>query len=72
VCRALATGGARRIALEDPSNPEDAMVAAGAGLEPVSVGVDAGGIRIDELLRARVDAIVLTPAHQNPTRRRRL
>ena len=67
VCRALGMCGARRVALEDPSNPEDAMVAARAGLEPVSVGVDAGGILLDELLRADVDAVVLTPAHQHPT-----
>jgi GntR family transcriptional regulator/MocR family aminotransferase len=67
VCRALAMAGGRRVALEDPSNPEDAMVAARAGLEPVLVGVDAGGIRLDELLRADADAVVLTPAHQHPT-----
>jgi GntR family transcriptional regulator/MocR family aminotransferase len=67
VCRALAMSGAGRIALEDPSNPEDAMVATRAGLEPVHVGVDAGGIRLDELLRADADAVVVTPAHQHPT-----
>jgi GntR family transcriptional regulator/MocR family aminotransferase len=67
VCRALAMSGARRVALESPSNPEDAMVAARAGLEPVRIGVDAGGIRLDELLRADADAVVLTPAHQHPT-----
>jgi GntR family transcriptional regulator/MocR family aminotransferase len=67
VCRAMAMSGARRIALEDPSNPEDAMVAIRAGLEPVRVGVDADGVRLDELRHARADAVVLTPAHQNPT-----
>ena len=67
VCRALGMRGARRVALEDPSNPEDAMVAARAGLEPVSIGVDAGGILLDELLQADVDAVVVTPAHQHPT-----
>jgi GntR family transcriptional regulator/MocR family aminotransferase len=67
VCRALATAGARRIGLEDPSNPEDAMVATRAGLEPVRVGVDAGGVRLDDVIRADPDALVLTPAHQNPT-----
>ncbi len=67
VCRALATAGARRMALESPSNPEDAMVAARAGLEPVRVAVDAGGIRLDELQEAHADAVVLTPAHQHPT-----
>ena len=67
VFRALGMRGARRVALEDPSNPEDAMVAVRAGLEPVSVVVDAGGIMLGELLRADADAVVLTPAHQNPT-----
>jgi GntR family transcriptional regulator/MocR family aminotransferase len=67
VCRALAAGGARRIALEDPSNPEDAEVAARAGLEPVPIGVDQGGTRVDELTRADPDAVALTPAHQHPS-----
>jgi GntR family transcriptional regulator/MocR family aminotransferase len=67
VFRALATAGARRVALEDPSNPEDAMVAVRAGLEPIRVGIDAEGIRLDELQRADADAVVLTPAHQHPT-----
>jgi GntR family transcriptional regulator/MocR family aminotransferase len=67
VCRALAASGARRIALENPSNPEDAIVAARAGLEPVRIGVDACGIRLDELQQSDADAVVLTPAHQHPT-----
>ena len=67
MCHALAAAGAKRIALEDPSNPEDALVAAHAGLEPVSIGVDEAGTRIDELERADADAVVLTPAHQHPT-----
>lgn len=67
VCRALAARGAKRIALEDPSNPEDAEVAARAGLEPVPIGVDQGGTRIDELKRADPEAVALTPAHQHPS-----
>ena len=67
VCRALSSAGARRIALEDPGNPEEAMVAARAGLEPIRIGVDSGGLQIAELERAGVDAVVLTPAHQHPT-----
>jgi GntR family transcriptional regulator/MocR family aminotransferase len=67
VCHALAGDGVKRIALEDSSNPEDAMVAARAGLEPVRVGVDEGGARVDELERVRAQAVVLTPAHQHPT-----
>jgi GntR family transcriptional regulator/MocR family aminotransferase len=67
VCHALAAAGAKRIALEDPSNPEDGLVAARAGLEPVLIGVDHAGTRIDELERANAEAVVLTPAHQHPT-----
>jgi DNA-binding transcriptional regulator YhcF (GntR family) len=67
VCHALAAGGATRIALEDPSNPEDGLVAARAGLEPVPIGVDGAGTRVDELEHANADAIVVTPAHQHPT-----
>ncbi len=67
VCHSLAAAGARRIALDDPSNPEDAAVAARAGLATVRIGVDAAGTRIDELTHADADAVVLTPAHQHPT-----
>ncbi len=47
VCHALAAAGAKRIALEDPSNPEDGLVVARAGLEPVSIGVDDAGTQVD-------------------------
>ncbi|HEX4009548.1 MAG TPA: PLP-dependent aminotransferase family protein [Solirubrobacteraceae bacterium] len=67
VCRALAAGGATRIALEDPSNPEDRLIVERAGLRPVAVEVDERGTRVDDLERARADAVVLTPAHQHPT-----
>jgi len=67
VCAALASAGATRIALDDPSNPEDAQVAARAGLEPVCISVDDAGTRVEELTQARADAVVLTPAHQHPT-----
>jgi GntR family transcriptional regulator/MocR family aminotransferase len=67
VCQALAQRGATRIAVEDPSNPEQAEIAARAGLEPVPVAVDEAGIRVDALERAGADAVVVTPAHQHPT-----
>jgi GntR family transcriptional regulator / MocR family aminotransferase len=67
VCHALRQRGATRIALEDPSNPEQREIAARAGLEAVAIGVDDSGLRVDELERARVDAVVVTPAHQDPT-----
>ena len=67
VCNALASAGARRIALEDPSNPEQAQIARRAGLEPVAVPVDRDGLRVDALARTDADAVVVTPAHQDPT-----
>src|SRR5215213_5610289 len=67
VCRALAERGVRRIALEDPSSPEQGPIAARAGLEPVPVPVDGAGIVVDALARTGAGAVVLTPAHQHPT-----
>jgi GntR family transcriptional regulator/MocR family aminotransferase len=67
VCHALHAAGARRIAVEHPSNPEYREIASRAGLEVVSIAVDECGIRIDELERADVDAVAVTPAHQDPT-----
>jgi GntR family transcriptional regulator/MocR family aminotransferase len=65
VCRTLAEGGARRIAFEDPSYPEQKELARRAGLEPVPVPVDEQGLVVAEL--PQVDAVVVTPAHQHPT-----
>jgi GntR family transcriptional regulator/MocR family aminotransferase len=67
LCQALADRGARRLALEDPSNPEDRLPVERAGLEPVAIGVDDSGLRTDELAASGADAVALTPAHQHPT-----
>ena len=67
VCRVLKARGARRIALENPSQPEQRRVTAASGLEIVPVGVDDGGVKVEELARSEADAVVLTPAHQHPT-----
>jgi GntR family transcriptional regulator / MocR family aminotransferase len=67
VCRVLKAQGARRIAFENPSHPEQRRVVAATGLEIVPVGVDDGGVKVEELERAEADAVVLTPAHQHPT-----
>jgi GntR family transcriptional regulator / MocR family aminotransferase len=67
VCHALAAAGAKRIGMDESGNPEDGLVAVRAGLQPVPIGVDEAGTRVDELERADVDAVVLTPAHQHPT-----
>jgi GntR family transcriptional regulator / MocR family aminotransferase len=67
VCHALAAAGAKRMALEDPSNPQDRLIVARAGLAPIAIGVDEAGTQIDDLDRADADAVALTPAHQHPT-----
>jgi GntR family transcriptional regulator/MocR family aminotransferase len=67
ICLSLAARGARRIGLEDPSSSEEPLIAERAGLQPVRIPVDDLGIRVDQLGRADVDAVVLTPAHQHPT-----
>src|SRR5678815_2585053 len=38
-----------------------------AGLQIVDIPVDAEGIRVDLLARARVGGVLVTPAHQYPT-----
>jgi len=59
--------GARRIAIEDPTQPENAVDLRALGLEVVGIPVDASGMRVEELDDARVQAAVLTAAHQYPT-----
>jgi GntR family transcriptional regulator/MocR family aminotransferase len=65
VCQALAARGARRVAVEDPSNRYQLDIARRAGLEPVPVPVDGAGIDVTAL--GREDAVLVTPAHQHPT-----
>ena len=64
----LASSGAKRLALEDPSADDDALpLARAAGLEVVGVPVDEDGVSVDALDRTDADALVLTPSHQWPT-----
>jgi GntR family transcriptional regulator / MocR family aminotransferase len=65
--RVLHAGGARRIAVEDPSHHETGRQMVHAGLELVPVPVDAGGLDVAALEAAAPDAVLLTPAHQFPT-----
>jgi GntR family transcriptional regulator/MocR family aminotransferase len=67
LCHALASMGARRLAIEDPSHNEVRLSAASAGLELVPVPVDGEGLRVDALEQADVQAVLVTPAHQYPT-----
>jgi GntR family transcriptional regulator/MocR family aminotransferase len=59
--------GARRIGVEDPAWPAIPAAVRQAGLQPVPIPVDARGLDVEYLRRRRVDAVVLSPAHQYPT-----
>lgn len=67
ISQAFQKRGIRRIALEDPCQPDLRRIVSDAGLVPVSVPVDERGIRIDVLERLKVQAVLITPAHQFPT-----
>ena len=67
VGRVLRAGGARRIAVEDPSHPGTRELIAHSGVELVAVAVDAGGIDVAAVAASRADAVLVTPAHQSAT-----
>ncbi|MFC7617922.1 PLP-dependent aminotransferase family protein [Actinokineospora soli] len=66
VVDALVAGGRRRIAMEDPCLPRHREILAGRGVEIVPVPVDAEGLRVDALVAADPDALLVTPTHQYP------
>jgi GntR family transcriptional regulator/MocR family aminotransferase len=64
----LAALGVDRVAFEDPGYDETGRIAAGlAGVQLVPVPVDEEGVRVDALVASRVQAVVVSPAHQWPT-----
>lgn len=67
VLSALAQTGTRRVAIEDPGDPDHLGICRRLGMEPVPVRVDEDGIAVDELAQADVRAVILTPTHQFPT-----
>jgi GntR family transcriptional regulator/MocR family aminotransferase len=67
VWQTLGQRGAKRVGVEDPAWAPIPETVAQAGLEPVPIRVDRRGLDVDELERADVDAVVLSPAHQYPT-----
>jgi GntR family transcriptional regulator/MocR family aminotransferase len=62
--RVLASSGARRIAVEDPSLDSQPQRIRAHGLEAVGQPVDEHGLVVEGL---RADAVLATPAHQFPT-----
>jgi GntR family transcriptional regulator/MocR family aminotransferase len=67
ISRVLARKGARRVAVENPSDDDQWDVLRRAGLDLIPCPVDRDGICVDDLAAAEVDAVVVTPAHQFPT-----
>jgi GntR family transcriptional regulator/MocR family aminotransferase len=65
--RALVGLGARRLGIEDPSSRRGRDHLAATGIETVPLPVDDEGVVCDGLAEARLDALVLTPAHHFPT-----
>jgi GntR family transcriptional regulator/MocR family aminotransferase len=64
----LASQGARRLAVEDPSANDDARpIARRLAIELVAVPVDENGVMVDALEQTGADAVILTPSHQWPT-----
>jgi GntR family transcriptional regulator/MocR family aminotransferase len=67
VGRALVDDGAKRVAVENPSNIGTRGVLRANGLELVAVPVDELGVDVAALERTHADAVLVTPAHQYPT-----
>jgi GntR family transcriptional regulator/MocR family aminotransferase len=67
VATVLREDGARRVALEDPTQRESRDDLRTVGLQVVEIPVDESGLRVDMLDAADVDAVVVTAAHQYPT-----
>jgi GntR family transcriptional regulator/MocR family aminotransferase len=67
ISQALRKRGVRRIAIEDPSHPDLRRIVSDAGLVPVGALVDERGVKADVLDRLKVQAMLITPAHQFPT-----
>jgi GntR family transcriptional regulator/MocR family aminotransferase len=64
----LASGGARTVAVEDPSASDDARpIAQALGLNLVGVPVGDDGVRVDVAAELDADVLILTPSHQWPT-----
>ncbi len=64
--RAVATLGARSVAVEDPSSPRMREIAAAAGLAVRALPCDDLGARPSALAGLGAGAAVVTPAHQYP------
>ncbi len=68
VLLARALGGAARIAVEDPGLPAHRAILAAQGASLTALEVDERGACVHELAtQGRLDAVLVTPAHQSPS-----
>ncbi len=67
VLGALARGGVRRVAIEDPGDDDYQVISSRLGIEAIPVPIDGRGIDVDALAATGVRAVILTPTHQFPT-----
>lgn len=65
--RALKARGAQRVAIEDPCFVDARAAVRTLGLTLVPVPVDEHGMQVASLDRLRLDAVIVTPAHQYPS-----
>jgi GntR family transcriptional regulator / MocR family aminotransferase len=65
--RALARDGVNAVAVEDPGDRDNDVIAARAGLRAVPIPVDEHGADTAALAASGARAVMLTPAHQTPT-----
>ena len=66
ICQVLVAQGIRRLAVEDPSDPDARREAAFAGMQLIPVPVTPTGIDTDALAASDAQAVLVTPAHQFP------
>lgn len=64
---ALRAAGATSVAVEDPGHLDLPVLVRRAGLNPVFIPVDDGGLVVDDLAGTDATAVIVTPAHQTPT-----
>lgn len=64
--RVLAQRGAKRIAVENPSTPEQLVAASRNGIAVEPIPVDEGGLVVEDLVASDAEAVIVTPAHQFP------
>jgi GntR family transcriptional regulator/MocR family aminotransferase len=67
VARVLRDRGHQVIAVEDPGYDEPRHTLASLGMSYRAIPVDEQGLDVGRLRRSKARAVVVTPAHQNPT-----